>query len=240
MALNNYGARIVLNGAQPNDIHLLLDAWDPRDVDRQSDANTPGGWAIALRASSVFEGGATQVNCAIARIRFGSGGNMLTVDVTIWPDTIVQVPSTKCRVEVLWDPSLPAGYTRPTATTIDGILTRSTSSKTNARLIRWLPRVLTTSTPELANIAVPSFARAVRPYGDELTSPAFSSGVQWSFTPGGTVRTGLNLAEVAEGGREWEFGAGIESVSGLVDVANFGGSPFTVPGIWGLDWRIDL
>ncbi len=239
MALTNYGNRCILRGSSRNASQILLDGPTLQDAERE--AREERNWILGLRARSTIEGGGLEVNACVADIVWGVGGITHTTRITVWPEAVIQLPSTTVRVEIKWDPDLPATYTLPTQVEVAGTIQHSAATPQSvARYIRWLPRILSNGSPELANIPIPAFADAVRPYGDQLTTVGYSSDLLWSFLPGGTVRSGLNLATVAEGGNEYEFGAGLTAVSGNLNLTNFGGAPLTVPGTWGLDWRIRL
>lgn len=248
-----YGKQATLNGLNVQDRVLLLDTWGAPGVDDEKLTNLPGAWVLSLRTLEVVHGTGVgnEVNAALARILFGSGGQMLEAFVNVFPDAILQLPSATCRVELWWDPSLPSsGYALPASVTVAAILQRATAVRSIARRISFLPRTITLGSPEL-ELAIPAFARAVRPWGNNVSNVGYSPLLEWDFntradtgkfgaTGNGGVVTGLQLATVAMGGGEYEINAGIGGVKGTLQTTPLGGAPVSIGQVWGLDWRIDL
>lgn len=241
----NWGTRAVLDGTQPQDVKDLIDVFDPVGIDSDQAKRQPGSWVLSVQSSVTASGLPNEVNAALLQVTFGSGGQALTVECSIFPDAVIVLPSVRCSAKVKWDrlpapPPVGGGYSLPTAVEVRATLTRSFGAVARMRRLAWLPLSLTTGTPELANLPIPRFAKSLRTYADDLTHPAFSSDLVWSFLPGGWTQSGLALGRLTADGQEYELGGGVTGVSGNGLVANWGGSPFAVPSVWALDWGIEI
>lgn len=241
----NTGNRAVLLGAQRTARTRLVEVNSPNPTAAQQWSTGAGSWVLSLRSITTSSGLQNQVNAAQAIISMGAGGASIEFAITIFPDTTIALPSGRCTVDVAWDPLLPADYALPTQLEIFGLIQRSFAAPAPARLLRWLPLVVTTGSGELGfgtiPFPIPAFARTLRVDADPLVHPGVSSDMQWILS-GGTLNdtmTGMQLHQMTRHGAEYDLGGAFSLIAGNMNVAVLGGSPLTLTP-WALDWGIQL